>query len=131
MSITALNALPVTPAPADYFTGDVSLRRMFAAEGESRLSGLQVTFAPGARTAWHTHPAGQVLIVTEGAGRIQIEDGPIQPVVAGDIVRFPAGVRHWHGAAPDVAMTHLALQEDIDGSAVTWLDHVTDAEYGG
>ncbi|SEQ00811.1 Cupin domain protein [Loktanella sp. DSM 29012] len=131
MQINAVATLDVAPANPDYFTGGVAIRRMFQAQGESRLSGLQVTFQPKARTAWHTHPVGQTLIVTEGAGRVQVRGGAVITVVAGDIVRFAAGEEHWHGAAPDVSMTHLALQEEVDGSAADWLNHVTDAEYDG
>lgn len=95
------------------------------------MSGSAVTFEPGARTAWHTHPAGQTLIVTAGLGRVQREGGPIEEIRPGDVVWFPAGEKHWHGAAPDVAMTHLAIQESIDGSPVTWMEKVTDEQYRG
>lgn len=88
-----------------------------------------MTFEPGARTAWHTHPLGQTLIVTAGLGRVQCEGGPIEEIRSGDVVWFPLGVRHWHGASPDVAMTHIAIQEALEGKVVDWMEHVTDAQY--
>ena len=104
---------------------------LFTAEAPGRVAGASVTFEPGARTAWHTHPAGQTLIVTAGLGRAQREGGPVEELRPGDVVWFPAGEKHWHGAAPHVAMTHIAIQEVVDGSAVTWLEHVNDARYEG
>lgn len=94
------------------------------------VSGALVTFEPGARTDWHTHPAGQTLIVTAGCGRVQQEDYPIQEIRPGDVVTIPANVRHWHGAAPTTAMSHIAIQEQVDGSAVTWMEKVNDVQYG-
>ena len=117
--------------PADYFTGTVRLDPLFDTEGPARTAGASVTFEPSARTAWHTHPLGQTLIVTFGRGRVQEEGGEIQEISQGDVVWFPAGVRHWHGAAPDTAMSHMAIQESIGGTPVTWMEKVTDAQYGG
>lgn len=114
---------------ADWFTGPVRIDPLFSAEAPGRTSGAHVTFEPGARTAWHTHPAGQALIVTFGCGRVQREGGLVQVIRAGDVVWFPAGEKHWHGAAPDTAMSHIAIQESIDGSPVTWMEPVTDADY--
>ncbi|YCI07179.1 cupin domain-containing protein (plasmid) [Ensifer sp. D2-11] len=131
MKITRAGSTPSTKGPADWFTGIVRIDPVFAAEEPGRVSGSAVTFEPGARTAWHTHPAGQTLIVTAGLGRVKREGGPIEEIRPGDVVWFPAGEKHWHGAAPDVAMTHLAIQESIDGSPVTWMEKVTDEQYRG
>ncbi|QUJ75489.1 cupin domain-containing protein [Sulfitobacter albidus] len=120
---------PSTTGPAAYFTGAVRLDPLISTPAPARLRGLSVTFEPGARTAWHTHPLGQTLIVTAGVGRVQRAGGEIQTIRPGDVIYFEPGERHWHGAAPDTAMTHIALQEELDGSSVTWLAHVTDAEY--
>jgi len=115
--------------PADWFTGTVRIDSLFGAEEPGRTSGAIVTFEPGARTAWHTHPFGQVLVVTQGMGRVQREGGPVEEIRAGDVVRFAPGERHWHGAAPTKAMAHIAIQEARDGTAVTWMEHVTDDQY--
>jgi quercetin dioxygenase-like cupin family protein len=121
--------------PADWFTGTVRIDPLFLrAETPSRMAhmtGASVTFEPGARTAWHTHPLGQILIITAGCGLVQHDGGPVEGVRPGDVVRFAPGERHWHGAAPATSMTHIALQEELDGTAVEWLEHVTDAQYGG
>lgn len=117
--------------PSDWFTGDVRIDPLFEAEAPGRALGVSVTFEPGARTAWHTHPLGQTLIITSGLGRVQREGGPVEEVRPGDVVWFPANEKHWHGASPETAMTHLAIQEKLDGSAVAWLEHVTDAQYEG
>jgi len=130
MKITRSGSTPSAPGPEDYFTGTVRLDPLFQAEAPGRVGGVHVTFEPGARTAWHTHPAGQTLIVTFGRGRVQREGGPVEEVRQGDIVWFPAGERHWHGAAPDTAMSHIAIQEKIGDSAVTWMEKVSDADYG-
>jgi len=114
--------------PAEYFTGTVRIDAPFAGSGE--LSGGTVTFEPGARTAWHTHPKGQTLLVTFGLGRVQREGGPIEEIRPGDIVWFAPGEKHWHGASPTTAMSHVAIAEKVDGSAVSWMEHATDAEYG-
>lgn len=131
MKITRSGDNPSKPGPADWFTGDVRIDPLFAAEAPGRTAGAQVTFEPGARTAWHTHPAGQTLIVTFGRGRVQRAGGPVEEIRQGDVVWFPAGEKHWHGAAPDTAMSHIAIQEEIDGRAVDWLEKVSDADYGG
>ncbi|MAS41762.1 MAG: cupin [Rhodobacteraceae bacterium] len=130
MKITRAGDTPSAPGPADYFTGTVRVDRLFQAEEPGRAGGAHVTFEPGARTAWHPHPAGQTLIVTFGRGRVQREGGPIEEIRQGDVVWFPAGEKHWHGASPDTAMSHIAIQESLDGAAVTWLEQVSDADYG-
>ena len=107
------------------------VEQLFPVDAPSRVSGGTVTFSPGARTHWHTHPYGQVLLITAGAGRVQMEGGPIQEVHAGDVVRIPAHVKHWHGAAPDSTMTHIAIQDNLDGTAVDWLEPVTQKQYSG
>ncbi|NVO27244.1 cupin domain-containing protein [Donghicola sp. C2-DW-16] len=129
MKITRSGTNPSIPGPADWFTGTVRVDPMFQAEDPGRVGGSHVTFEPGARTAWHTHPAGQTLIVTFGRGRVQREGGPVEEISQGDVVWFPAGEKHWHGAAPDTAMSHIAIQEAVDGSAVTWMEKVSDADY--
>ena len=132
MKITRNASEPSAPGPAEYFTGQVRMDMRFAAPDPAALRGVIVTFEPGARTAWHTHPRGQTLIVTAGLGWAQAEGGERQELRPGDIVWFAPGERHWHGATPTSAMTHIALQEaDTDGAHVTWMEHVTDAEYGG
>jgi quercetin dioxygenase-like cupin family protein len=131
MKIIRSGTAPSAPGPEAYFTGTVRLDPLFQAEAPGRATGAHVTFEPGARTAWHTHPAGQTLIVTFGRGRVQREGGPVEEIRPGDVIWFDAGERHWHGAAPDTAMSHIAIQEAVDGSAVTWLEKVTDAEYEG
>jgi len=115
--------------PADYFTGTVRVDRLFEAPDPARVVGASVTFEPGARTAWHTHPLGQTLIVTSGCGRAQCWDGPIQEIRPGDVIWFPPGEKHWHGAAPTTAMTHIAIQEQLNGKTVTWLEQVTEQQY--
>ncbi|MFC6723616.1 cupin domain-containing protein [Halobium palmae] len=129
MEITDASALPTYEGPEDYFTGDVRIDGLFDPQGEARAAAASVTFEPGSRTAWHTHPLGQRLIVTSGCGLVQREGGEIKQIRAGDVVWFPPGEKHWHGATPDKAMSHIAIQEEQDGEAVTWLDHVTDEEY--
>jgi len=111
------------------FTGSVKVDFLFPAEDPNRASGAYVTFAPGARTAWHTHPLGQTLVVTAGVGRVQRWGGPIEEIRPGDVVRIPPGVKHWHGAAPDSAMTHLAVQEQQNGKSVEWAEKVRDDQY--
>jgi quercetin dioxygenase-like cupin family protein len=115
--------------PADWFTGAVRIDPLFQAPAPALLSGASVTFEPGARTAWHTHPLGQTLIVTAGAGWAQQEGGPIQDIHPGDVVWFAPGEKHWHGATSTTAMTHIAIQEKLDGKVVDWLEHVTDEQY--
>lgn len=115
--------------PADYFTGKVRIDAPFQTEAPARVGGATVTFEPGARTAWHTHPLGQTLIVTAGAGRVQEWGKPAQQIRPGDIVWIPPGVKHWHGANATVAMSHIAIAEAQDGSPVTWLEQVSEAQY--
>jgi quercetin dioxygenase-like cupin family protein len=117
--------------PADYFTGTVRVDPLMDRTDPARVSGAHVTFEPGARTAWHTHPLGQTLIVTSGCGRVQRLGGPIEEIRPGDVVWFAPGEKHWHGAAPTTAMTHIAIQEKLDGKAVEWMEQVSDAQYGG
>ncbi len=122
LEISRAGSRPSAKGPPQNFTGFVRVEQLFSAEPPSRVSGGSVTFAPGARTAWHTHPFGQILIVTAGVGRVQIEGGPVQEIRAGDLVRIPPNRRHWHGAAPDSSMTHIAIQEgDLTGKAVDWM----------
>ncbi|WP_054302941.1 cupin domain-containing protein [Gemmobacter sp. LW-1] len=131
MKITRAGSTASVKGPGDWFTGSVRIDPLFQTEAPARGAGAAVTFEPGARTAWHTHPAGQTLIVTAGRGRVQREGGLIEEIRPGDVVWFPAGEKHWHGAAPEVAMTHIAIQEAVDGVAVTWLEQVSDADYLG
>ncbi|ARP68543.1 MULTISPECIES: cupin domain-containing protein [unclassified Mesorhizobium] len=116
--------------PADWFTGTVRIDPLFNPFDAARVQGAQVTFEPGARTAWHTHPLGQTLIVASGRGRVQREGGPVEEIRPGDVVWFAPGEKHWHGASPKTAMSHIALQEVKDGKVVDWMEHVTDAQYG-
>ncbi|MGH7103900.1 MAG: (R)-mandelonitrile lyase [Acetobacteraceae bacterium] len=129
MNIKQSGSVPSAKGPAEYFTGSVRLDNRFS--GSGKLSGVTVTFEPGARTAWHTHPLGQTLLVTAGLGRAQRQGGPVETIRPGDMVWFEPGEKHWHGAAPDCAMTHLAVAEMKDGSVITWMEKVTDAEYAG
>lgn len=118
-----------TPGPAAWFTGTVRIDPLMQTPDPARVSGAAVTFEPGARTAWHTHPLGQTLIVTAGLGWAQREGGPVEEIRPGDIIWFAPGEKHWHGASPATAMTHIAIQERLNGSAVEWLEHVTDEQY--
>ena len=116
--------------PADWFTGTVRIDPLFEAPAPARVRGASVTFEPGARTAWHTHPLGQTLIVTAGRGRVRREGGPIEEIGPGDVVWFSPNEKHWHGAAPNVAMTHIAIQEQSDdGKVVEWMEKVSDDQY--
>jgi quercetin dioxygenase-like cupin family protein len=117
--------------PAEYFTGTVRIDAPFKTTAPARASGATVTFEPGARTAWHTHPLGQTLLVTFGRGRVQREGGPVEDIQVGDIVWFPPGEKHWHGAAPDTAMSHIAIAEALDGKVVEWMEKVSDEQYRG
>lgn len=130
MDIIRAGAQPSAKGPADWFTGTVRIDPLFNPNDAERVQGAQVTFEPGARTAWHTHPLGQTLIVSSGVGRVQRLGGPIEEIRPGDVVWFEPGEKHWHGAAPTTAMTHIALQEVQNGKVVDWLEHVTDADYG-
>jgi 4-carboxymuconolactone decarboxylase len=131
LAISHAGSRAITPGSPKFFTGSVKVEQLFPAEPPSRVSGGTVTFAPGARSFWHTHPYGQILLITAGNGRVQMEGQPIQDVHAGDVVRIPAGVKHWHGAAPDSSMTHIAIQDNQDGTAVKWLEPVSDQQYSG
>ena len=131
MLIHRAGARPSRQGPPEYFTGRVRMDPVIEAEDPARIRALTVTFEPGARTAWHTHPLGQTLIVTQGAGRAQRQGGPIEEIRPGDVIWFEPGEVHWHGAAPETGMTHIAIQEALDGSNVTWMQHVTDEEYTG
>jgi 4-carboxymuconolactone decarboxylase len=130
IKITRSDTQPSRKGPAEYFTGSVRIDPLFEASDPSRTSGASVTFEPGARTAWHTHPLGQILIVTAGAGRVQRWGGPIEEIRQGDVVWIPPGLKHWHGAAPTTAMTTIGIQEHLGGKVVDWLEKVSDAEYG-
>jgi len=129
MEIIPSGSQPSRPGPADYFTGTVRVDPLFDAPEPARVVGAHVTFEPGARTAWHTHPLGQTLLVTSGSGRAQRWGGPIEEIRPGDIVWFAPGEKHWHGASSTAAMTHIAIQEKLDGKTVEWLEHVTDDQY--
>ncbi|CAM5765875.1 (R)-mandelonitrile lyase [Bosea minatitlanensis] len=131
MEIRRIGTQPSGPGPAAYFTGPVRIDPLFNPPEPARIATALVTFEPGARTAWHTHPLGQTLIVTAGCGWAQREGGPVEEIRAGDVVWFPPGEKHWHGATATTAMSHIALQEKLNGSAVEWLEHVTDAQYAG
>ena len=129
ISITPTSSQKVIAGAPDRFTGTVRVQSLFDAKEPSRSSGGQVTLQPGARSAWHTHPLGQILIVTDGVGWVQQWGGPVQVIRKGDVVWIPAGVKHWHGATPTTTMTHIAFQEQLDGRAVDWLEKVTDEQY--
>lgn len=130
MQIILNGSQPSAVGPEDWFTGKVRIDAPFHGSGDARLGGATVTFEPEARTAWHTHPLGQLLIVTTGRGRVQRLGGPVEDIHAGDIVWFEPGEKHWHGAAPETAMTHIAIAEALDGKVVDWMEKVSDAEYG-
>ncbi|MDL2399613.1 (R)-mandelonitrile lyase [Rhizobium mayense] len=129
MEIKRNGSQPSGKGPADWFTGTVRVDPLFQADGPVRAAGASVTFEPGARTAWHTHPVGQTLVITAGLGRAQREGGPIEEIRPGDVVRFAPGEKHWHGASPTTAMTHVAIQEHLDGKVVDWMEHVSDEQY--
>jgi quercetin dioxygenase-like cupin family protein len=129
MEITRIGSQPSAKGPADWFTGTVRIDRLFQAPLPARVVGATVTFEPGARTAWHTHPLGQTLIVTSGFGLVQREGGQIEEIRPGDVVWFAPGEKHWHGASPATAMTHIAIQEAEDGKTVDWMEHVSDQQY--
>jgi quercetin dioxygenase-like cupin family protein len=131
MEIKRNGSRPSGKGPADYFTGTVRLDPLLEAPAPARVRGAYVTFEPGARTAWHTHPLGQTLIVTAGLGRVQRDGGPIEEIRPGDVVWFPPGEKHWHGAGPQNAMTHIAIQEALDGKTVEWMEKVSDEQYQG
>jgi quercetin dioxygenase-like cupin family protein len=129
MDIKRSGSRSTEPGPADYFTGTVNIERLFDAPTPARAVGASVTFEPGARTAWHTHPLGQTLIVTAGSGWVQHWGGPVEEIRPGDVIWFPPGEKHWHGATASTSLTHIAIQEKLEGRAVDWLEHVSDDEY--
>lgn len=129
MDITRSGAQPFVAGPAEWFTGSVRMEPLFTAPDPARVTGASVTFEPGARTAWHTHPLGQTLIVTAGLGWAQREGGPVEDIRPGDVIWFAPGEKHWHGACATTAMTHIAIQERLNGKAVDWLEHVTAEQY--
>jgi quercetin dioxygenase-like cupin family protein len=129
MEIKRVGSQPSNKGPADWFTGIVRIDPLFQAAQPARVAGASVTFEPGARTAWHTHPLGQTLIVTAGSGRAQRWGGSVEQIHPGDVVWFPPGEKHWHGASPTTAMTHIAIQEALDGKVVEWMEHVSDEQY--
>jgi quercetin dioxygenase-like cupin family protein len=129
MEIKKVGSQPSVKGPMDWFTGTVRIDPLFTAPEPARVSGAHVTFEPGARTAWHTHPLGQTLIVTSGCGWVQREGGPVEEIHPGDVVWFPPAEKHWHGATAITAMTHIAIQESLNGKAVDWMEKVTDGQY--
>ena len=131
MEIKRAGSQASTKGPADWFRGTVRVDPLFVAPEPARVQGASVTFEPGARTAWHTHPLGQTLVVTAGCGRAQKWGGPVEEIKPGDVVWFAPGEKHWHGAPPTTAMTHIAIQEKLDGKVVEWLEQVSEEEYGG
>ncbi len=130
MDITRAGSKPSGKGPSEWFSGTVRIDPLFTAPAPARVAGAAVTFEPGARTAWHTHPLGQTLIVTSGVGLAQREGGSIEEIRPGDIVWFAPNEKHWHGASPATAMTHIAIQEMLDGKMVDWMEQVTDQQYG-
>jgi quercetin dioxygenase-like cupin family protein len=130
MDIKPLGSVPSRRMPGDWFTGTVWQDPIIEAPAPARIRAARVSFEPGARTAWHTHPLGQTLHVVSGLGRVQTWGGPIREIKPGDTVWIPPGEKHWHGASPTSAMAHIAMQEALDGAHVTWMEHVSDAQYG-
>lgn len=128
IAVTRAGSQPATQGPAEYFTGSVRVETLFSVSEPSGISGARVTFEPGARTAWHTHPLGQTLIVTAGTGWVRQWGGAVEEM-RGDVVRIPPGVKHWHGATATTRMTHIALQEQLDGKVVEWMEQVGDEQY--
>ena len=131
MELKRNGSQPSVQGPAGYFTGTVRVDPLFKAPAPARTSGAYVTFEPGARSNWHTHPLGQTLIVTSGFGFVQSWGGPIKVIRPGDVVSCPPGEKHWHGASPNTAMTHIAIQEELNGKVVDWMEKVTDEQYNG
>jgi quercetin dioxygenase-like cupin family protein len=129
MEIKRAGSQPSTKGPSDWFTGAVRIDPLFQAPNPATVQVAHVTFEPGARTAWHTHPRGQTIIVTSGFGWAQREGSPAEEIRPGDVVWFPPGEKHWHGAAPTIALSHIAVQEMVDGKAAEWLEHVSDEQY--
>ena len=131
MDIKRAGSQPSSEGPAEHFTGAVRIDPLFQPEGAARTLGAFVTFEPGARTAWHSHGLGQALIVTAGCGRVQRWGGPVEEIRPGDVVQFAPGEKHWHGAAPTTAMTHIAIVEKLDDKSSDWMEHVSDEQYSG
>ena len=131
MSIQRSGSAPSTTGPAKWFTGEVRMDALFQAAAPARVSGIEVIFKPGARTAWHTHPLGQKLLVTSGSGHVQFWGEARQDIHPGDVVTIPPGAKHWHGASATTAMSHTAIQEELNAIAVEWLEPVNDSQYGG
>ena len=131
MEIQRAGTKPSAKGPGEWFSGTVRIDPLVAAPEPARVNGALVTFEPGARTAWHTHPLGQTLIVTAGCGRARRWGGPIEEIRPGDVLWFEPGEKHWHGAAPTTAMSHIAIQEKLDGKTVQWMEHVSDEQYSG
>jgi len=131
MEIKRNGSQPSGKGPADWFTGNVRLDPLHQADAPARVAVASVTFEPGARTAWHSHPLGQTLVVTAGNGRVQNWGGPIQEIRLGDVAWCPPGEKHWHGAAPSTAMTHVSIVEQADGKTADWMEHVSDEQYQG
>lgn len=129
MEITRKGTRDTAAGPAEYFTGAVQIERLFSAADPARVTSSSVSFAAGARTAWHTHPLGQLLIVTSGRGLAQRDGAPVEEIETGDVIWFPPGEKHWHGATPTEPMTHIAIQEAVNGVAVEWLEQVSDQQY--
>lgn len=130
MEINRCGSRPSAKGPAEWFSGTVRVDPLIEAVEPGRVSGASVTFEPGARTVWHTHPLGQTLVVTAGCGRAQRWGGPVEEIRPGDVVRIAPGEKHWHGAAPTTAVTHIAIQEQLDGKVVEWMERVSDEQYG-
>jgi len=131
VEVSTAESRPATPGPAETFTGEVTVKPLFNPNDDRTFGSAEVTFTPCARTAWHTHPGGQTLIVTAGTGWVQEWGGPKQPINPGDVIWTKPGVKHWHGAEENVAMTHIAIQATVDGRPVDWMEHVTDDQYLG
>jgi quercetin dioxygenase-like cupin family protein len=131
MDIRRNGSQPSRKGPAEWFTGTVRIDPLFEAKDPARAGGASVTFEPGARTAWHAHPLGQTLIVTAGCGRVQRWDGPLEEIRPGDVISILPGEKHWHGAAPTTAMTHIAIQESLDGRTADWMERASDEQYNG
>jgi quercetin dioxygenase-like cupin family protein len=129
MEITRIGSQPSGKGPADWFTGSVRIDPLFQPNDSRRAAGAMVTFEPGARTAWHTHPLGQTLIVISGLGWVQKESGQVEEIYPGDVVWFSPNEKHWHGASPTIAMTHIAIQEQLNGKVVDWMEKVSDEQY--
>jgi len=131
MEIKRSGSQPSSKGPSEYFTGTVRIDPLFQPDDPARTLGASVTFEPGARTAWHAHPLGQTLIVTAGCGRAQCRGGPVEEIRPGDVIWFPPGEKHWHGASPTTAMTHIAIVEKLDGKSADWMEKVSDEQYQG